>query len=81
MLARKGIFTTPSIMQSHVSVIRALARVACITNHLHIFFQDRLAVEESKKNNLIRKAQAFRFLIVYFYYTIYCEKNQYLLIG
>ena len=50
MLARKGIFTTPSITQSHVSVIRALARVACITNHLHIFFQDRLAVEESNKN-------------------------------
>ena len=38
MLTRKGIFTTPSIMQSHVSVIRALARVTCIARHLHILY-------------------------------------------
>ena len=38
MLARKGIFTTPSIMQSHVSVIRALARVAYCVSHLHILY-------------------------------------------
>ena len=38
MLARKGIFTTPSIMQPHVSVIRALARVTCIVRHLHILY-------------------------------------------
>ena len=56
MLTRKGIFTTPSIMQSHVSVIRALARVTCIARHLHIFFQGRLAVAESNIHNLLRKA-------------------------
>ena len=34
-----------------------------------LFFQDRLAVAESNGNNLLRKAHAFRYLIVYFHYT------------
>ena len=59
MLACKGIFTTPSIMQPYVSTVRAPARVTCIARHLHIFFQDRFAVAESNKNNLIRKAKPF----------------------
>ena len=38
MLARKGIFTTPSIMQPYVSTVRAPARVTCIARHLHILY-------------------------------------------
>ena len=40
MLARKGIFTTPSIMQPYVSTVRAFARVACIASHLHILYHN-----------------------------------------
>ena len=63
MLARKGIFTTPSITQSHVSVIRALARVACITSHLHILY------------HILRKKSIPSYRLIYINLYLFLIKN------
>ena len=71
MLARKGIFTTPSIMQPYVSAVRAPARVTCIASLLHIFFQDRKRSQKAIYITFEEKRQLFVILIVHVYYTIF----------